>query len=160
MIAWALANRTLAEVLILFVLVVIGTSAWLHHDTVERRLGATQCVTQVAQAVDQQRKEQQEKDERYAQATKKADDERIEQVSSVHFSNDPVFMCKPATVHTHPVPVSAPTARGVNVAPRGGFDDRPQRDLRPYINAVELKYETALAACHSVVQKWQDALAP
>jgi len=66
----------------------------------------------------------------------------------------PVRLCRSPS----PSPVSNPTAPAEGSHSAGGSVDRgPGKDLRPDINAFELKYENALSDCRAALASWPTA---
>lgn len=56
---------------------------------------------------------------------------------------------------TNPSPVSGAAGKAPGQCPpSGSADTRPQRDIRPELDAFALKYETALTECRTALAQW------
>lgn len=81
-----------------------------------------------------------------------ARDTQIAQVgAAIASQRAPVRLCGPTRASPLPSPTAAPS--GSNTVP-GGTDSGSGVDLRPAINAFELKYETAFASCRAALAGW------
>jgi hypothetical protein len=83
-------------------------------------------------------------------------DTEIQQISAaIGAQRAPVYTVQPSAAKARSCAVSSnPITAGGQPAVGGSADSGRGEDLRPAINAFELKYETALADCRSVLSQW------
>ncbi len=93
----------------------------------------------------------------WRQEATNANDQLSRDVATLHAptpNKPPVWLCNAPSSPRRPVlPATAPTAPSEHPSP-GGADIGSQRDIRPQLDAFQLKYETALAECRSVYSQW------
>jgi hypothetical protein len=83
----------------------------------------------------------------------KAHDQDLEAIP-LHIRHDPVFVRVPGPTPDCPVPGTQAKASG-NDPGGGGVQPRPgDRDIRPGLEALKIKYETALADCRRLDREW------
>jgi hypothetical protein len=84
-------------------------------------------------------------------AAEKAHDEDLEAIP-LHIRHDPVFVRLPAQDCRVP---AAQTKTGGNDPGKGGVQPGSgERDIRPAIEALKIKYETVLADCRRLDAEW------
>jgi predicted metalloprotease len=86
----------------------------------------------------------------------KTRDAALAQVAgSIAQQRAPVYVLQPAARPANPGAVRAnPGEAAAQACPAGGTDAGPRVDRRPAVNALELKFETALAECYGALDKW------
>jgi len=88
-----------------------------------------------------------------------ADQNRDAQLAQVAGAIDkqraPVYLMRPAAAAPNPGALPGNAGQAGNPAcPTGGSDQGLGVDSRPAINALELKYSTALIECYAALDKW------
>lgn len=98
---------------------------------------------------------------RYATEARNANAELASEVAgtSAAIANQhaPVLLCPVAAAHGAGAVPSAPAAPTGGAASTGGSNagsGEDPRNIRPGVNALELKYEDALSRCRSVLNQW------
>lgn len=95
--------------------------------------------------------------EDWHQESTNANDQLSRDLASLHApapDKPPVWLCNvPASPGRAVLPTPAASTDSAHPA-LGGTDDGRRRDIRPQVEALKLKYETALAECRSVIAQW------
>jgi Tfp pilus assembly protein PilE len=102
-------------------------------------------LTKNAQIIDRWHQEQ-------TDADAKRDANLNKVASAINGQRDPIYLVR-NTPGKCPVP-SSPDKAANQPASGGTTDSGSGGDLRPQINGFELKYETAIANCQAVLDKW------
>ena len=135
---------------------IVGALAFLiwriYHD------GENAVKVRDIQAVQKQLAQQTQDQARYVQQVQHAQDQQKLDMDTVTAAiasqRTPVFV-QPAPAATCPARLSGSSTQAASPpAGRGGSDARPQRDIRPELNAFALKYETALTDCRAALAQW------
>ncbi len=153
MIAFLLANRTLAEFAGAGILILGLCLGWLHHDKAEQAIGEAK-VTETKAA---------------AAATALAIYNRYQstEVAPAEATHANELASIPGRVITRPlwlrdggeicadrVPSLPGAGTDSTPPPAGAVLPGPGRDIRPLLEAFRAKYETALADCRRVEAEW------
>jgi hypothetical protein len=153
MIALLLANRGLAEIVGVMLLLIGGYAAWVHHDHFEQGLGEAACEQKVTETKAQAESAQEQKDKDYAEQTHNAQVQHDAELAGLHPVTTPliVYRNSPALCSN---PVPNPAAAPSSTSARGAVVGGSGVDLRPAVDAFERKYETALADCREALKSW------
>lgn len=123
-----------------------------------RTSGANAVKVSDMQAVQKQIAAQATQQAQWAQEARNAAIQRTQdmaQVTAAIGAQRAPILVQPATQPACPdhLPAS-PAASSSSTAGSGGIISGAGRDIRPAINAFELKYETALADCRAAIASW------
>lgn len=95
--------------------------------------------------------------EDWRQENTNANDQLSRDLASLHTpaaDKPPVWLCdRPASPRSPVLSTPAASTGSAHPAP-GGSDAGRGRDIRPQVEALKLKYETALAECRAVLAQW------
>jgi len=154
MIPFLLTHRTLAEGAGALLLIVLMWGAWIHHDhameaigerSCEARLTSTQHAAELAQVVAAAKYE--------TLIAQPAEIQHAKDLASIPAR----IVTTPIWLHDGKVCAGAlpqvPEAGGDNSS-GGGALEGPGRDIRPAIEELKRKYETALADCRRLDAEW------
>jgi hypothetical protein len=86
-------------------------------------------------------------------AAEKTHDQDLEAIP-LHIRHDPVFVRVPGPVKDCGVPSTEAKAGGNDSSKPGVQSGSGERDIRPGLEALKVKYETALADCRRLDAEW------
>lgn len=93
----------------------------------------------------------------WRQESSNANDQLSRDLATLHApvpDKPPVWLCNGSSEpRSEVLPAPATSPDSAHPAP-GGTDTGRGRDIRPQLEALKLKYETALAECRSVIAQW------
>jgi hypothetical protein len=158
MIAWLLANRTVAEIGGALLAALGVWALWVHHDHVEQQIGDQKCLAAVTVTKDQAAAEAAEAEVNYQAQLTRAKEDYDEALAAipVRTVTTPVWVQRGPSP-TCPGAVPSPAPSGGQAAGAGGTDAGSRGgavDIRPAINAFEAKYETVIAQCRETIADW------
>lgn len=143
-----------AEAAVLVLLCATFWWAWVEHDHTQQAIGTQQCEDKLAIANAKASKEAEQQRVDNEVNTAKAQKDHADEIRNLPVHTTPIFVHVGATASACPNLPGVPDSSGLH--PASGADDAGSGtvDVRPAINAFELRYETALADARLLIASW------